>query len=238
MTVEKNWTARWITDERFEQVSPRHLLHKAVETEKKNVDEHREDLRNQHMLVRHTFVLNEKPKHAQIDISADDYYKLFINGCFVGQGPAQSYASHYFYNQYDITDLLQAGENVVAVHVYYQGLVNRALNSADYRQGMIAELFCDGLLMEASDASWKYTRSLAYGDQNAGTIAYETQFVEQMDSREVEKGWKAVRYQDDHWMQACEKSVTDYTLLLQPTPTLQVYRLTPPQYIRQRMAGI
>ena len=41
--------------------------------------EHRNDLKNHHMLLRKKFNLCENPSNAFIDISADDYYKLYIN---------------------------------------------------------------------------------------------------------------------------------------------------------------
>jgi hypothetical protein len=225
MLAEKTWTARWIVDERFLHLEPRNLLHK--ESEKFSGDPHRSDLRNAHMLVRKTFRLEEQVRAAHIDITADDYYKLYLNGHFVGQGPAQSYHFHYYYNRYDLTPWLKEGQNVIAVHVHYQGLRNRAMNSADYRQGLIAELFCDGRLVAATDETWKYRRALEYGTGEAATIGYETQFVENIDSRLKEANWRQPDYDDSAWLPACVRAETDHVLFLQPTPPLQVYRVAP-----------
>lgn len=225
MPAAKVWSARWIADERFAGLEPLPLLHK--ELEKPEREAHRNDLRNVHMLVRKTFDLASPVRSAYIDISADDYYKLYVNGRFVAQGPAQSYHFHYYYNRYNLTEWLEPGRNVIAVHVYYQGLCNRAMNSGDYRQGLIAELFCDGRLAAATDATWKYRRSLEYGMGDAETVGYETQFVEHIDNRLKEANWRQADYDDGEWKFACVRDKNDYVLFLQPTPPLDVYRISP-----------
>ena len=67
----------------------------------------------------------------KIYITADDCYKLYVNGKFVTLGPAAGFYFHYYYNEIDITDYIRAGENTVAVHTYYQGLINRVFVSGD-----------------------------------------------------------------------------------------------------------
>lgn len=75
------------------------------------------------------------------------------------------------------------GENVLAVHVYYQGLVNRAYNSGDYRQGLITEVRADGQVIV--DNCWKYAEA---GEYTFTRIeGYDTQFDEQIDNRKKRK---------------------------------------------------
>ena len=83
-------------------------------------------------------------KKALLRITADDYYKLYINGKFITQGPAPAYNFHYYYNEIDVSEYLNKGENTIAVHTYYQGLTNRVWVSADYRQGLVFDLSLDG----------------------------------------------------------------------------------------------
>ncbi|TVY07865.1 Bacterial alpha-L-rhamnosidase [Paenibacillus cremeus] len=197
------------------------MLHKELEPVK---HEHPEELKNKHMLVRKTFTLDGIPEQAYIDITADDYYKLYINGQFVAQGPAQGYPFHYYYNRIDVRPYLTAGSNVIAVHVYYQGLVNRAYNSGDLRQGLIAELVVDGTLKLGTDASWKYASAEEY--VSGGTTGYETQFLENIDSRLAIREWQQVSFDDRDWLEAAETQ-TDHQLFLQPTPVLSVYSRAP-----------
>ncbi|HET6739658.1 MAG TPA: hypothetical protein VFH76_12015, partial [Kribbella sp.] len=118
-----DWVARWISDPAFAGSTPPDLLHK--EAGEHPAFDHPPELQNRHMLVRKTFVLDELPVEAVLRITADDYYKLSVNGEFVGQGPAQCYSFHYYYNEWDVRPRLRAGTNRIDVDVYYQGLVNR-----------------------------------------------------------------------------------------------------------------
>jgi alpha-L-rhamnosidase len=217
------WKAHWIMAPEFAGYQQLFLLHK--EYEPVASADHPEHLRNHHMLVRKPFELPNKPSQATLRITADDYYKLYVNGCFVGQGPAQGYWFHYHYNEWDISEYLQSGQNVIAVHVYYQGCLNRAYNSADLRQGMIAELHTEQGLVLVTDGSWKFIAAGEYGE--ALTVGYETQYVENIDQREFTLGWNTLNFMDDDWSFVAIKRDIDYKLVLQSTPPLSVYHCKP-----------
>lgn len=221
--MEKVWNAKWIMDERFCGLNPMDVFHKQLD--KKEQPEHRPDLKNLHMLVRRKFHCMDQVQNVYIDITADDYYKLYINGVFVGQGPAPAYHFHYNYNRYDVSEMIKPGENIIAVHVYYQGLINRVWNSGDYRQGMIAELLIDNKPYLSTDTSWKYIQAKEFTGTQA--IGYETQFPEHIDSRLKEDCWKEIEYDDAKWKAACEHPGDDHQLVMQSTPVLEVYTLAP-----------
>ena len=53
-----------------------------------------------------------------IRISADSRYKIFVNGCFVQEGPQKALClTEWFLDELDISPWLVAGENVIAVEV-------------------------------------------------------------------------------------------------------------------------
>ena len=213
--------AKWITDPAFLGLEPLHFLYKANVKNKPAI--HREDLKNRHMLVRKSFRFCVKP--AKIKITADDYYKLYINGKFAGQGPAPAYHFYYNVNEYDITDFLREGENVIAVHVYYQGLINRVWNSGDYRMGMIAEISCNGEVAVCTDDTWKY--HVAKEFIGTETTGYQTQFLENIDNRKKVVGWKELSFDDSDWGNVNIKEMPDYTFYPQITPSVQIYNITP-----------
>lgn len=219
---EKIWKNHWICNPKFADLKPIPTLHKEQDQSFRKA-EHRDDLKNIHTLFRKKIKLKSGIKKVLLDISADDYYKLYINGRYVTQGPANSYAFCYYYNQIDITDFLQEGENVLAVHVYYQGLINRAYNSGDYRQGMIAEVWADGTSL--IDDVWLYKEAEEYAASR--TIAYETQFDEIIDNRKKNVGWKMLEYDDSDWKTASVKMEDDHVLFLQPTSNLQMEKRSP-----------
>ncbi len=216
--MEKSWQASWLTDSEFLDLEPRNVFHR--EHASSAAPEEALGPRNIHMLARRVFTVPASSGRAHLDITADDYYKLYVNGVFVGQGPAPAYPEHYYYNRWDITGFLQPGVNCIAVHVYYQGLVNRVWNSGDHRQGFIAELFVDDHLLLASDASWRVQRDQRF--QAAEPFGYETQFPEHMDERRLAKGWREVTFDDSLWAAAAERPGYDHQLYLQPTPPLEV----------------
>ncbi|QCT01521.1 alpha-L-rhamnosidase [Paenibacillus algicola] len=226
--MDKVWSASWLMDKAFEGVSPPdNLFHK--EQSKPVAIEHRVDLANRHWLIRKSFELDKSMKRAVLDITADDYYKLYINGHLAGQGPAQSTFDHYYYNRYDVTELLRPGPNVIAVHVYYHGLICRAYNSGDNRQGMIAELRIDDEVFVHTDSTWRCWNTEEYG--HGEIIGYDTQFGEPLDLRLKQPEWKANGFDDSSWEEAVVQS-TDHVLYLQPTPPVSVYEKSPVQIIQ------
>ncbi len=223
--MDKVWEGKWITTPDFHGLPPINLFHK--EKESNNIRVHKKELKNYHMLIRKTFFIKEEIdiNDTYIDISADDYYKLKINGHNVGEGPAPSYFFHYYYNRYNIEKYLKKGKNIISVHVYYQGLVNRVWNSGDYRQGMIAEIYLNKKLFLKTDKSWKYKISNAYESEE--TIGYETQYLENINFNKVDKNWQNINYYDSTWNNVFEKISDDHKLYLQPTSVLDFYYKKP-----------
>jgi hypothetical protein len=221
--MNKIWKAKWVMDRKFRGLIPKNVFHK--EMEETEVGEHKSELKNYHMLVRKKFEIHEKWNEAFLDITADDYYKVYLNGKFVGQGPAPAYYFNYNYNRYDISKYLQLGENVIAVHVYYQGLVNRVWNSGDYRQGMIAEILLDNEIKLCTDSSWKCNKALEFKSDT--TFGYETQYVEDIDSRFKETDWREINFNDEKWQPLCVNLADDHKVVLQTTPNLEVYEIKP-----------
>lgn len=232
MILAKKWQAHWIVDPVFYGLSPRNVFRQELAND--NNHQHRQELKNRHTLIRKTFYINEEIESAHLDISADDYYKLKINGHAIGQGPAPGYFFHYYYNKYQIEQYLKKGKNVVTVHLYYQGLINRVWNSGDYRQGMIAELFINNKLKIKTDQSWLYKNILAY--KSGGITGYQTQFLENIDLNYYPTGWNKINYNDQIWQQAAIKYSDDHKLFLQPTPKLSFY-LKNPQKIKELGSG-
>jgi hypothetical protein len=221
--MTKQWEAQWISDPRFIGRTP--IDYRGKEHSPLPEFNHPEELLGVHMLVRHSFHLTHLTNQAWLEMTADDYYKLWVNDSFVAQGPAQGFSHHYPYNRLDVTPYLKQGENVIAVHVYYQGLRNRAFNSADLRQGMIAELYADGRLAAASGPEWRYRIEKAYGIGKR--IGYDTQFCELIDERLRDPSWRKPDYDDSDWLRAEPDDGADYNLIEQYTPPVQVYRIKP-----------
>ena len=127
----------WISDENLSGLQPRNVFHRQLDKQVLDCS----DNRNQHVLFRRRFTLTKRPQSATVYITADDYYKLYVNGQFVAQGPAPSYHFQYNYNTIDVSKYLTEGENLIAVHTLYQGLINRVWQSGDQRHGLLCESY-------------------------------------------------------------------------------------------------
>lgn len=214
-------TAKYITSKAFCDLKAINVFHKELDVVEYN---HPNELLNKHYLFRKKFHY-QRGKTARIKITADDYYKLYINGKFVTQGPAPSYPEYYYYNEIDITDYLVDGENQIAVHVYYQGLINRVWVSGDLRCMLWAELFVGGVKVLVTDESWKISEHKAYREM--GRVGYDTAFLECYDSRAETVGFQNIDFNDSCWVSASVVSSPDYTLVLQPTKQLNIYDVVP-----------
>ena len=202
---------KWICPREFSQIAPLDLFHKQLDKRKKELPD---EWKHRHFLMRGKVTLSEKKGKVLLRITADDYYKLMINGKYVCQGPAQGYYFSYCWNEVDVTDFLSVGENEILADVYYQGVINRAYNSGDRRMGMIAELFSEKKVLLATDGSWESAAVPAYTVTHE--IGHHTMFAENFDSRVKPLPWES-----------CVEKEVDYAFYPKPVKTLQVYPKAP-----------
>ena len=213
---------KFICHKDFSLLKPIDVFHK--EHEKKSLTKIDEKYKNRHILFRKKFALDSF-KTAVINITADDYFKLYINGKFVMQGPPPSYPNAYLYMQKDVSEYLSCGENVIAVHTYYQGLINRVWVSGDLRESFWCELLVDGKKQVSSEESWKCSDHTAYSA--CGVFGYDTGFAERYDGRAKEVGFEKIDYNDEAWQNASVYENADYKLEKSPIKPLDVYYVKP-----------
>ncbi|RFZ79575.1 rhamnosidase [Lacrimispora amygdalina] len=204
----------WYTIDQLKDIEPENPYHK--ETQPKELRKF--GVENLHVLARSTFTVDQTPSEYTLYLSADDYYKLYINGNFITQGPAPAYPEKYYYNKIDITPYLLEGDNVIAVHLYYFGAVNRVFNSADGRFGVAAEIVNEQTLTSTSLA-WKHMISNAYSGE---TVGYTVQYLEDFDSRKWDEEWNQLAFDDSTWEEMSLAQWADYQLIEQPTQTLAI----------------
>ena len=213
----------WITDAALAALEPRPVCAREL---KVGSLPPKGKTRNVHVLFRKDFELTDKIASAKVRITADDYYKLYVNGTFAGQGPAAGVPEHTYLNEIDVTPLLRPGRNVLAVHTYYQGLVNRVWRSGDNRHGLLLDLVADGRTLVSSDATFRTARHGAYSAM--GIVGYDTQFMERYDAGAAEVGFERPDFDDSGWAFATvHPHGGDYAVFPQPTPMLEIERIAP-----------
>ncbi len=77
-------------------------------------------------IFRRTFEIRKQPHQFIIHLSADNRYKLFVNGKQVAFGPAIGDIAHYRYDTINIAEYLRPHKNVIAVEVVNFGEYKRA----------------------------------------------------------------------------------------------------------------
>ena len=93
--MQSIFRGRWMSAHEFAWLSPVNVFHR--EMEEVELPHHSEALKNFHMLVKKTLTLTkEEAQSLWIRLTADDYFKLWVNGQFVGQGPAAGYPFAYY----------------------------------------------------------------------------------------------------------------------------------------------
>lgn len=193
--AEHSFKGRWITSREFAGLGEINVFHGYLDGAKVKSGK----FKNRHILFRKKVYL-EKAERARIYISADDWYILYINGELAGAGPSPGYPFAYNYNCFDVTPFLKAGENTVAVHTYYQGLINRVWVSGDNRHGLIMDLENCGKTVLRSDETFLCK---AHGGYEAiGTYGYDTGFLERCDASAEEAGFEREEFDDSGWERA------------------------------------
>lgn len=164
------------------------------------------DEKNRFVYFRKRFDLPADPEKAVVHISADGRYQLFVNGAFIGRGPARCDPAFQYYDSYEIASALRAGPNLIAVlgHSYGQDMAWYQLPRHEAAQ----RFGCGGIFVQAdiqaggqvipidSDDSWKCLESAAWQrDTSAGAVG----FVEIYDARLAPPDWQSLDFDDTVW---------------------------------------
>jgi len=113
---------------------------------------------DQHVYFRRTFVLQDAISEATIKITSERLYQFWINGSFVGEGPALVHPHLKSYDEYSIAKYLRSGMNVVAVHGYFDG---HGITVPTTPPGLLCELYV-GSRVIGTDGDWKTSRPKAW----------------------------------------------------------------------------
>ncbi|MBA4137057.1 MAG: hypothetical protein C0518_07055 [Opitutus sp.] len=152
---------------------------------------------------------------ATVHTSADSRYVVFLNGERIGRGPAKGDINHHFYDTFDLSGKLRAGENVLAAMVWDMSRVAHrpaALGAPcsvmTYTGGFLLEGECvtsDGAVerLDTGAPGWKVAVDMAHRFQNLGTKfeGYHGYF-EHLVSAELPLGWDRPGYDDSRWSAA------------------------------------
>jgi hypothetical protein len=154
-------------------------------------------------LFRRSFSLPSRPSTFLIHVSADNRYKLFINGQLVSLGPARGDIFHWNYETVDIASYLKAGENTAAAIVWNEGEA-RPEAQISYRTAFIIEGASSLEEIINTGKTWKGIKDKSHQPLPLNLIY--TYYVagpgELVDMNASIAGWMENNFDDKEWQPA------------------------------------
>ena len=185
-------------------------------------------IHNSYSLLRASFNLDSVPKAAPLYITADQCYRLYINGKFVASGPARGYQQSWPFDEIDASKYLAKGKNVIAVRYY-----NAGRSTFGYlTQGTSGAIFALDLGNGKEILSNGNVRSRRQSGCSRDTeqISIQMNNQEHIDLREEDPAWKEVSFDDSKWGRSSERvfnTMPYYQMESRMIPMLEEFEVQP-----------
>lgn len=163
-------------------------------------------------LFRKNFELSKVPNSFPIYVSADNKYKLYVNGQLVSLGPAKGDVKHWFYEKVELAPYLQKGSNIIAAKVWNEGEFRQEAQIS-FNTGFIVQ----GTTLEShilnTNESWKSIQDFSYqpivvrgysSDPNIVKVPgyYVAGPGEKIEFSKQIRGWEKLSFNDIDWKNA------------------------------------
>lgn len=110
---------------------------------------------------RKRFSLEKQPERFVVHITADNRYRLFVNGVFVNNGPARGDLQHWYFESLDIAQYLKSGDNVIAALVWNMG-IHAPVAQISNQTAFLLQGDGEPEQIINTDRGWKVIESKAY----------------------------------------------------------------------------
>ena len=154
---------------------------------------------------RRVFALEAKPSRFAVHLSADNRYRLFVNGEQVSSGPQRSDLMHWRYETVDLAPHLRAGRNVLAAIVWNWG-DEKPVAQFSRQTAFLLQGDSPREAVVNSGPSWKVLRNQGYSWLPVTGAAvggyYAAPPGEAVDARTYPWGWEQLDYPEDRWLGA------------------------------------
>ncbi|MCD7973842.1 MAG: alpha-L-rhamnosidase N-terminal domain-containing protein [Candidatus Azobacteroides sp.] len=175
---------------------------------------------------RKTVEMEYVPEEYIVHVSADNRYKLYVNGTLVSLGPARGNLYNWNFETIDLSPFLKKGKNVLAAVVW---------NFAEYKPFAQISFHKTGFILQGNtpvekevntNSSWLCLADSAYQPWNKPVIDFYTAGPgDFLDARKYPWGWEQPDFDDSGWKPARDgqrgaaKGARDYPgRLLVPSP--------------------
>ena len=149
---------------------------------------------------RYDFKLKDSLSVAPLHLTADQIYRLWINGKYVCRGPVRGHQKNWFFDTVDVAPYLQKGHNFIAVEAFNPGISTFSYHFESRAGFICAARWEDGTEIFTTCDSWTMFRLSGYAPDTA-RLSVQMGFQEDLD----------LNYDDRRWI-FCE----NYTIPTQP----------------------
>lgn len=188
-------------------------------------------------LFRKNFELKDVPGRFTINISADNYYRLYVNGSELAEGPVQSDVAHWSIDSLDIGKYLVKGKNTLAVVVWNAG-PHRKWAQLSHRTALIVYGKSPAESVINSDASWRVLQNegVTFFKENTPGFPGGTGPGEKLIADKYPWGWEWPSYNDSRWTRATVLAPEDaaWKLVQREIPFMEQ---TPQRFAKIRKAS-
>jgi len=161
------------------------------------------------VLFRKTIELSKQPDKAEMRISADSRYKLYVNGKLAEAGPSKGDRQVWFMDEVNLLPYLKLGENVLAVIVLRYPLIHNKGNHGIFRteypglfvQGRITDVSGRGYDINA-DESWFGRKDDGFAIVSESDGFAPLQIYEDCKGSAWKQGWMMPGYDLQNWQSA------------------------------------
>ncbi len=154
---------------------------------------------------RKSFELGSTPANFIIHISADNRYRLFVNGHSICTGPARSDLSNWNFETVDIAPYLRQGKNVLAATVWNFGEF-RPYSQISFQTALIVQGDSEAEKIVNTDHSWKVQKDSSYSPLPIDRSKLQTYIVtaegERVDGNHYAWGFEEPGFDDAAWPDA------------------------------------
>jgi hypothetical protein len=152
---------------------------------------------------RRVFEITEVQDTFLVHVSADNRYKLFVNGEQVCHGPARGDITHWRFETVNLAPYLKQGRNVIAAQVWNYGQY-KPVAQFSVKTAFILQGNSDHSDIVNTDAKhWKvlYNKAIQPINITSGTVRgyYAGPPCERIVGKHYPWNWKTLNYEDSHW---------------------------------------
>lgn len=154
---------------------------------------------------RKTLEINKKPGSFIVHVSADNRYRLFVNGTPVSSGPARSDLANWNFETVDLAPHLRPGKNSIAALVW-NAADHKPYAQISYQTGFVLQGDTEAEDVVNTNKSWKVLKNSAYRPLVADRGKIQAYLVtgdgDEVDAAKYPWGWELPQFDDSGWLDA------------------------------------